>query len=115
MKRLAKKREYSININFDVDATNQQIVKAYFFCLKLDEILNRKLDEKLGESTRQSFSLLTEEQFKIRTQCLNEAIFEAEEYFELFDFDKFFKTIDENKWKLKTLYIDKGTNRYKTE
>lgn len=114
-KRLSKKREYYINFNFDVNATNEQVLKAYFFGLKFDEILNQKLDERLTPEVRQSYARLTEDQERIRNQCLSEAIFEAEEYFELFDHDKFIQQLKDNKWKLDTLYIDRGTNRYKIE
>ena len=91
------------------------MLKAYFFGLKFDEILNKKLDERLTPEVRQSYARLTEDQERIRNECLSEAIFEAEEYFELFDHDKFIQQLKDNKWKLDTLYIDRGTNRYKIE
>ena len=30
----------------------------------------------------------------------------------LFDFDKFVRQLKEKGWKMETLYIDQGTNRY---
>ena len=67
-KKLSKNREYSINVNLEMNVTNQQIIKSYFFCLKLDEILDKKLDQKLGKTARQSLHWLTDDEFKTRTQ-----------------------------------------------
>ena len=114
-RKWSKKREYFINFNIEKDATNEQIIKAYFFGLKLDEILNQKLDERLTPASRKCYHHLTKKEKQIGRDCLRDSIFEAEEYFELFDFDTFFKELEEKGWKLDTLYIDKGTNRYKIE
>ena len=70
-----------------MSASNGEILKAYFFGLKLDEILDQKLDDKLTPSFRQSYHLLSDDERKIGSKCLREAIFETEEYFELFDFE----------------------------
>lgn len=114
-RKWSKKREYVINFNVERDATNIQTMKAYFLGLKLDEILNEKLDQRLSSTARKAIHLLTEEDIKIRGECLKEAIFETEEYYELFDFDSFIAQILEKGWRIDTIYIDKGTNRYKIE
>jgi len=79
------------------------------------KLWRNKLNEKLHASVRQSYTRLSDKDHKIRTQWLNDAIFETEEYFELFDFDKFIQQLRSKNWRLDTLYIDKGTNRYKIE
>lgn len=114
-RKWSKRRDYCINVNFDFEATNEQILKAYFFSLKLDEILNEKLEQQLGSSIRYSYHKLTDDQLSKRRKCLNESIFEAEEYLTLFDFDKFVQELKDKNWRLDTVYIDKGTNRYKIE
>lgn len=114
-RKWSKKREYVINFNVERDATNIQTMKAYFLGLKLDEILNEKLNKRLSPTARTAIHLLTDEEKKIRGECLREAIFETEEYYELFDFDTFISQVLANGWRLDTIYIDKGTNRYKIE
>lgn len=64
--RLSKKREYCINFNVEMNATNEQILMAYFFGLKLDEILQEKLNEKLTPALRKPSAKLTEEQHELR-------------------------------------------------
>lgn len=68
MKFLPNRREYTINFNIECDATNEQVMKAYFFGLKLDEILNRKLNENLTYEVRAKIRLLNEEQYNIRSK-----------------------------------------------
>ncbi|CAI2361219.1 unnamed protein product [Moneuplotes crassus] len=120
-RRWSHKREYKINFNLHKDASNKQILKAYFFGLKLDEILDKKLEERLPKNARKPYHSLTDEELEIRSSCLRNAIFEAEEYFELFDFEDFFNKMqnfsdpDKENWDLNSLYIDKGTNRYTIE
>jgi len=114
-RKLDKEREYTINFNVECSASNEQTMQAYFFGLKLDEILNKKLNKCLPLSARHNPSQLTNEQYLIRNECLNEAIFEAEEYHDLFDFATFTKVLVQKGWKLDTMYIDKGANRYQIE
>jgi alcohol dehydrogenase YqhD (iron-dependent ADH family) len=115
MKFLPNRREYTINFNIECDATNEQVMKAYFFGLKLDEILNRKLNENLTHKVRFKSRVLNNEQYNLRNKWLNEAIEETEEYFESFNFDSFIDELKRKGWRMDTMYIDKGFNRYKVE
>ena len=67
-RRWSNKREYVINFNLHKDSTNKQILKAYFFGLKLDEILNEKLDLKLPPNARKAYHQLTDSERQIRSR-----------------------------------------------
>jgi hypothetical protein len=114
-RKWSKKREYVVSFNVERDATNIQTMKAYFFGLKLDEILNSKLDQRLPPHARLAIHILTAEEKIMRDDCLREAIEETEEYYELFEFDAFIAQVVSKGWRLETIYIDKGTNRYRIE
>lgn len=67
-RKWSQRREYFINFNMHRDATNEQVVDAYFFGLKLDEILDEKLESRLTPEVRRSNNKYNDEQIKIRGQ-----------------------------------------------
>lgn len=64
----SRTREYFINVNLSVNSSNKDIIKAYFFALKLHDILDKKLDEKLHKDVRNSYTTLSDKDHKTRSQ-----------------------------------------------
>ena len=109
---ISNRKEYSININLELNATNRQIIKSYLFSVKLNEYLDRYLKEELGPS-RFSFSSTSYDRDSIQKICLQKAVNDTEMFYKSFDFDKLFEEMESNQWNLSTLFIEKGMNRYK--
>lgn len=64
----SKSREYYINLNIGLNATNEQILKAYFFALMLHEKLEKKLDKQLPAQVRKTFARIDDKYHKTRTE-----------------------------------------------
>jgi len=90
-------RKYTIHLNLANEVQGIDIISAYLFALKVDEVLQK------------DFRTYTEDNKK---DIVNSAMEAALSWFKSLDRDKFTQKIWKAGWCLTYLYIDKGGNRY---